>query len=77
MTRGLTTLDVKIIERIDQQLFVGSEILYRFDLVAADEPHQKSLIAGFVAVDDGFASVDDTLQSANAASQRYRQRDHS
>src|SRR5262249_44054 len=57
----LASLNIKIIKSIHQQVFLIGEILFRLNLVAADEPHKKSLVAGFGGVNDWLAWVDDAL----------------
>jgi len=58
----LPALDVKAIQTIHQQILVWREVLHGFDFVTADKPHQESLVARSVAVDDGFSGVNYTLQ---------------
>src|SRR5207302_10076809 len=50
--RRLSAFDVEGIEAIHQSVLARREVLDRFNLVAADEPLEKSFVAFLVAVDD-------------------------
>ena len=59
--RGLSAFKVKIVDRIQQLVFVRREFLFDINLVAADKPLNECFIALLVTVDDNLGRVDHTL----------------
>src|SRR5258708_28129911 len=74
--RGLPAFDVQVVETIHQRVFVGGEILDRFDLVAADKALEERFVAALVAVDDRFCSVDDLVKRSEEHTSELQSPDH-
>ncbi len=58
----LPTLDVQVVDSIEQHVFTCREILNSFNLVTADKTLEESFVVALVAVDDYLRGIEYLLK---------------